>query len=98
MPTHVLFLKMTQEGARTIKDSQSRSKGVQDVISSIGGRVTSAFALFGKADFMLVIEGLDDEAMMRVVLLASALGSVVTETVKAIPLDRFYELVESLDL
>jgi uncharacterized protein with GYD domain len=97
LATHLLFLKLTPEGAKAIKGSQRRSKGVQEVIASLGGRVTSSFALFGKSDFMLVIEGLDDEGMMHVVLRASALGSVVTETVRALPLDRFYELVEAMD-
>ncbi len=96
MSTHILLLKMTTEGARALKDSQSRSTHVQGIIQSLGGRVVSSYALFGPRDFLLIIEGLDDEDMMRVVLSAATLGSVATETIKAIPLDRFYEIVGEL--
>jgi len=103
MSTYILLLKVTREGARALKDSQSRSEYVQGIIQSLGGqafggRVVSAYALFGAYDFLVIVEGLNDEDMMRMTLHAATRSTAVSETMLAIPLDRFYEIVDDLQL
>jgi uncharacterized protein with GYD domain len=85
MATYVALLKLTAEGAKAGKGVPERRKAAIDLIKKLGGKVVADYVLFGPHDFLIIIDGLDDEKMLQVSLAVSCRGTTVMETYRAFP-------------
>jgi uncharacterized protein with GYD domain len=82
MPHYILLIKMTDQGARTIKDSPKRGQAAQKVAEELGGKLT-VFYTFGKYDIICILEAPNDEAALAFEMRHASLGNIRTTTLKA---------------
>jgi len=93
MPLYITYLKMTQKGAETIKESPQRCAQAAKWIQAVGGRVIGAYATTGRFDYVYIVELPDVRSGMEVVVKTAMQGAVSTETVEALPLEEFLQIV-----
>jgi len=95
MPIYVTLLKNTAQGARDIKNFGAAVQEAAGWIASDGGKVLGAYALQGNYDFLWITEYPDTKGIGKSLLSAAARGLVVTETLEALSIDKFVELLNS---
>lgn len=88
MPNYILLSRLTDSGARTIKDNPSRILEVDQEMAAMGVKVLSQYAVLGEYDFVTVVEAPDNVAIAKASLELGARGSVRMETMPAIPVDQ----------
>jgi len=89
MATYIMLSRLTDEGAKTIKQNPARIKEVNKEIEGLGVKVLSQYATLGPYDFVNIIEAPDNETVARVSIELSSRGSVRIETLAAMPIDSF---------
>ncbi len=82
MPHYVILVKWTDQGIRNVKESPERAQAARKLAESEGGKLTLYYTM-GRYDLVGIAEARDDETMNRVLLRIGTLGSVRTETLKA---------------
>ncbi|MFY9557867.1 MAG: GYD domain-containing protein [Blastocatellia bacterium] len=98
MPIYVTLLKNTARGAREIKDFGKAVEEAAGWIARDGGKIIGAYALQGHYDFVWITEYPDGTGIGKSLLSAAARGIVVTETLEALPIDKFVSLLKSPEM
>lgn len=93
MPIYITRVAVTQKGAETLKDAPKRSAQVREWIQKAGGRVIGAYATLGENDYLWITEFPDSKAAWSVLTKAAMLGTSRSNTVEAIPIDDFFDIV-----
>jgi uncharacterized protein with GYD domain len=93
MPTFMLFLNWTEQGAKTAKDSGKRSQAAKAMAEKLGGRVLSAYVTTGHYDVVATLDMPSGEAMAKFVTAIAASGNARTTTVRAFPPEEFAKIV-----
>lgn len=93
MTTYILLSKVTDKGAETIKKNPERIKEVNKEIESFGAKVVEQFAVLGPYDFVNIVEAPDNETISRVSVELGSRGTVKIETLVALPLDKFIQML-----
>jgi len=88
MPTYILLSRLTDHGAKTVKEKPQRIKEVNQEIEALGAKVVHQYATLGRYDFVNVVEAKDSAAIARVGLELAARGTIRIETLSAIPADE----------
>ena len=73
-----------------------RTKGAIDLIEKSGGKVNNIYALLGRRDLLLIVELPDIEAAMKVSMKLSKLTGISFETLPAIEVEKFDEMVKDI--
>jgi len=89
VPIYVLLSRLTDEGAKTIKDKPERIKEVNKEIEAFGAKVLHQYATLGRYDFVNIVEAQDALAIARVSVELASRGTVKMETLTAIPIEEF---------
>jgi uncharacterized protein with GYD domain len=93
MPTYITLFKNTQKGAETIKEAPQRIAAGAQAIQKAGGRVIGAYATLGSCDYVYITEFPDTKAGWPVLIQTAMQGSVRGETMEAIPIEEFIQIV-----
>ena len=93
MPTFMLFLNWTEQGAKNAKDAGKRSQAAKALAEKLGGRVVSVYVTTGQYDVVATVEMPNVEAMVKYVTAVGATGNARTTTVRAFPPDEFSKIV-----
>lgn len=96
MPTYVSLLKMTPDGAKDIKGLSGRFNDFRKNVEKAKGRLIGAYALMGNYDYLAIVDVPDDTAAVSLALKVAQRGTSTTQTMRAIPMEEFVKLVESL--
>ncbi len=96
MPTYVSLLKMTPDGAKDIKGLPGRFNDFRKNLEKAKGRLIGAYALMGNYDYLAIVDVPDDTAAVSLALKVAQRGTSTTQTMRAIPMEEFVKLVESL--
>jgi uncharacterized protein with GYD domain len=96
MPHYVLLMKLTEQGAKTIKDAPGRLEAGIKSFEAMGGKVTEFFVVMGRYDYVAIGEAPSDEVAAGFSLALSALGNVKCETLKAFTRPEFAAIVKKL--
>ena len=96
MPVYVALGKFTQKGIENIKDSPARLEAARKVAKSVGGEIKEFYYTMGRYDFVAIVEGPNDEAMMKTLLTIAGAGAVRTETLPATPATKAAEIIKGL--
>ncbi len=83
MPTYVTLVKLTDQGARTAKDTVERARQFRGDLERRGGKLLSNYWTQGQYDAVVIVEAPDDQTVMAALLAVGALGNVRTETLHA---------------
>jgi len=98
MPIYVTLLKNTAQGAKEIKNLGKAVEEAHGWITQDGGKVLAAYALEGHYDFLWITEYADHSGIGKSLLSAAARGLVVTETLEALPIEKFLALLNSKEM
>lgn len=93
MPQYVMLSRLTDHGAKTIRENPNRILEVDEELRAMGVQVVSQFAVLGEYDFVSIVEASDNVAIAKASVELGARGSVRIETMPAIPVD---ELIGSI--
>ncbi len=96
MPTYISLLKMTPEGAKDIKGLPKRYEDFRKHLEQAGGKLVGAYAVMGQYDYVAVFDVPDDATAVSLALRIAQRGTSSTQTMRAIPMDEFVQLVNRL--
>ncbi|MHB1340552.1 MAG: GYD domain-containing protein [Coriobacteriia bacterium] len=89
MPVYVMLTRLTDNGAKTIKDNPGRILEVDGQIKDMGVTVLQQYAVLGEYDFVNIVEAADDMTVAKVAVELGSRGTLRIETLPAIPIDEF---------
>ncbi len=93
MPLYVSYVSMTTEGAKELKEAPERIADVARWIQEAGGKIIAAYTTMGQYDYLYITEFPNDMAGWPVLAKSALAGVARTETVPAIPLGDWMEIV-----
>jgi uncharacterized protein with GYD domain len=92
MATYISLVNLTDQGARSIKDSPDRANAFKAGAEKLGVSVKAMFYTVGQYDLVLVVEGAE-EAVVASLAKASAMGNVRSNTLRAFSVDEMKKIV-----
>jgi len=96
MPTYILLMKLTEQGAKDIKNAPQRVEKAAKTVEAMGGKMMGFYTTMGEYDYVAIGECPNDEVMMTFLLGLGSLGNVKTTTLKAFTKEEFSQLVKKL--
>ena len=96
MPTFVVLGNLTEKGIKGLKAGSKRTKEVEDLIKSVGGKLLGFYYTFGKYDWIAIAEGPSLEAAMKALMIFSQDGTSRTRTLVALSDDEVDKIVSEL--
>jgi uncharacterized protein with GYD domain len=96
MPNYVILMKLTDQGAKTIKDAPGRIEAGIKAFEKMGGKVISFYVVMGEYDYVAVGEAPSDEVAMTFAMALGSLGNVRTTTLRACTKEEFSAIVKKL--
>jgi uncharacterized protein with GYD domain len=96
MPSYIVLMKLTEQGAKAIKDAPARIEAGIKGWEAMGGKMTGFFVVMGDYDYVAVGEAPNDETAATFALALGSLGNVKTTTLRAFTKDEFAALVKKL--
>ncbi len=94
MSTFIIMMKLTDQGAKAIKDAPARMEAGIKAWEAMGGKMTGFYVTMGEYDYVAVGEAPSDEVAAAFLLSLGALGNVHTTTLKAFPREQFANIVK----
>jgi uncharacterized protein with GYD domain len=85
MATYVMLTRLTDQGARTVKEHPDHILEVNNELAAMGVKVLQQFATLGRVDFVNIVEAADTDTVTRASLELGARGSIRIETLPAMP-------------
>jgi uncharacterized protein with GYD domain len=95
MPLFVALGKATDEGRRNLVGLRQRHQAAVRRAEQAGARVIASYALLGHYDYLAILECPDLATALRVLAREAAGGNVAYETLAAVPIEEFAQLVEA---
>ena len=89
MATYIMLSKLTGDGSATLKKRPGRLQEVNREIEGMGANVLSQYAVLGPYDFVTIIDAPDNETISRISIEMGSRGSVLVQTLAAIPIEKF---------
>jgi uncharacterized protein with GYD domain len=96
MPSYIVLMKLTEQGAKAVKEAPARIEAGIKGWEAMGGKMTSFFVVMGDYDYVAVGEAPNDETAATFALALGSLGNVKTTTLRAFTKDEFAALVKKL--
>jgi uncharacterized protein with GYD domain len=96
MPHYVILMKLTEQGAKAIKEAPARLEAGIKSFEAMGGKVSEFFLVMGEYDYIAFGEAPSDEVAATFCLALGSLGNVKTTTLKAFTRGEFAGLVKRL--
>jgi uncharacterized protein with GYD domain len=96
MVRSVLLMKLTEQGAKNIKDAPQRVEQAIKVMEKMGGKLLGFYVITGEYDYVAIGEMPSDEAALTFVLGLTAQGNVKVTTCKAYTQQEFAAAVKKL--
>ncbi len=89
MGLYIHLVRLTEEGARRVKDIEKLLADNRKLIEAHGGRVVQSYATLGRYDMVAILELADDPTAMKLSAAIAANGVFRPETLTAVPLSDF---------
>ena len=96
MPNYVILMKLTDHGAKTIKDAPGRIEAGIKAFEKMGGKIIGFYTVMGEYDYVAIGEAPSDEVATTFSLAIGSLGNVRTTTLKAYTKEEFAAIVKKL--
>ncbi len=96
MPLFVALGKLTESGATYLRDLASRHRHAVANVARGGGKVVASYALLGPYDFLVILDCPDEKVALKVLAREASHGNVRYETMTAVPIEEFVEMIEDL--
>jgi uncharacterized protein with GYD domain len=96
MPTYVVLLKYTEQGARNIRKTVERARQNRALMNTRGVKPITVYWTQGHYDLVVSAEAPDEATMMAAVLRLVEGGNVTTETLRAFDESEMEAIIEKL--
>ena len=96
MNMYITLMKLTDQGAKDLKDAPQRIEAGLKMFEKMGGKLIGFYSTMGEYDYVGIGEASSDEAATTFNLALSALGSVRTTTMRAFTIEEFSEMIKKL--
>lgn len=96
MPSYIVLMKLTEQGAKGIKDAPGRIESGIKAFEAAGGKVHGFYTLMGEYDYVAIGEAPSDEVAATFSLRLCSIGNVKTTTLRAFTQEEFAGLVKKL--
>jgi len=96
MSTYVVLMKLTEQGAKTIKEAPARVDAAVKNLEAMGGKMTAFYLTTGEYDYIAVGEAPTDQVMLTFLLGLGTTGTVRTTTLRAFSKDELAAAVKKL--
>jgi uncharacterized protein with GYD domain len=85
---------LTPQGVQTLKSNPERLKEVNRDVEELGAKVIHQWAVLGTFDFVNVVEAPDFPTIAKVSIALGARGSTKIQTLEALPVAEFLEVIQ----
>lgn len=96
MPTYVALMKLTDQGAKDIKDAPNRAQEFIKRLEAMGGKLIAFYLVMGEYDYVGIAEAPSDEVALTFLAGMGAAGNVRTTTMKAFKIEELASIVKKL--
>jgi len=96
MSTHIVMMKLTDQGAKAIKDAPTRIDDSIKTMEKMGGKLIAFYLTTGEYDYIGIGEVPNDEVLLTFLLGLGTMGTVRTTTVRAFSREEFAAAVKKL--
>ena len=96
MSTFIILMKLTDQGAKAIKEAPARIEAGIKGWESMGGKMLDFYITMGEYDYVAVGDAPSDEAAAAFVVSLGALCNVHTSSMKAFTRVQFANIVKKL--
>jgi len=95
MSTHIVLFKMTDQGAKDIKNAPQRIEAAAKATEAMGGKMTFYYTT-GEYNYIGIFDGLTDEALTSLGLKTFSAGNIRGKVLRAFTTKEFAEIVKKL--
>ena len=96
MNTYITLMKLTDQGAKDLKEAPKRIEEGLKIFEKMGGKLIGFYATLGEYDYIGIGQSPSDENATTFNLALSSLGSVRTTTIRAFTIEEFKGMVNKL--
>ena len=96
MATYVSLVNFTEEGARHIRHTAERAKGLIKAADNLGIKIKDIYWTMGSFDAVFIAEGPDDETMTAFAMSMASLGNIRTQTLRAFSVVEMSKIIAML--
>ena len=96
MSTHIVMMKLTNQGAKAIKDAPARIDDSIKTMEKMGGKMIAFYLTTGEYDYIGIGEVPNDEVLLTFLLGLGTTGTVRTTTVRAFSREELAAAVKKL--
>ena len=93
MAVYLMLTTLTDSGRKAIQEDPERVKEIEKEVEYMGVKILDQYALLGQYDFVRILEAPSNEAIAKLAIRLSAMGTTQTLTLAAISID---DLIETL--
>ena len=94
MPTYVVLMNWTDQGARTDKDTVHRREQADALAEKHGARIEQVYWTMGHYDIVAIVEAPDDESVSAMILELTSAGNLRTSTLRAYDHDQMQAIIQ----
>jgi len=94
--TYVSLVNFTEEGARHIRHTSERAKGLIKGAANLGIKVKDIYWTMGAFDAVFIADAPDDETMTAFAMSMASLGNIRTQTLRAFSSSEMTRIVSML--
>ena len=88
MVSYIVLGKFTLQGMRNIQATTQRARDFKSQTDKVGIKVKDIYWTMGDYDVVIIAESPDDESMAAMLFAFGRLGNILTQTLRAFPMDR----------
>jgi uncharacterized protein with GYD domain len=96
MPTYIILMNWTDQGARTDRETVHRREQADALAEKHGARIEQVYWTMGQYDVVGMLEAPDDESASAFVLELTSAGNLRTSTLRAYDHDQMQAIIQRL--
>jgi uncharacterized protein with GYD domain len=96
MSIHVTLYKLTDQGARSIREAPARIESGIKAWEAIGGKMLGFYVTEGEYDYVAITESPDEETARAFLLKQTEAGNVRSVTMRAMTTEEFADAVSRM--
>ena len=96
MATYFILANWTEQGIKNVKDTIDRANHFRSICEQHGVKVVSLHWTQGRYDNIAVVEAPDESTMIATVLASSRMGSIRTETLRALTEGEMFSILQKV--
>jgi uncharacterized protein with GYD domain len=94
MPSYVVLMNWTDEGAKTASETVDRYEGAKNQLAERGVTIKEIYWTIGPYDLVTIVEAADDETASAALLRLASQGNLRTTTMRGFSADELRAVIE----